>query len=156
MAQHYAGFFWFSVKRQSSWLQKFSSLEGYMPAACIMSYYLCYHAAGSHQSKANVDSGPSGTSSTMLLFLRGIYSWLSAPLKEWSSCQTNTQMSRATMAGWVPGLIIHRADHYISGLKINIYGSYFTCVRTSGNICKGCSGPMLCVTGKRRNAVNSQ
>lgn len=54
-------------------------------------------------------------SSTMLLFLRGIYSWLSTLLREWSCCQTNTKMSTATMVGPVPEIIIHCVDSHTNG-----------------------------------------
>lgn len=70
------------------------------------------------QSKTNVCFGPCGAKwalSTMLLFLRGIYSWLSALLRERSCCQTNTKMSTATMAGPVPEIIIHCVDSHTSG-----------------------------------------
>lgn len=57
----------------------------------------------------------------MLLFLGGIYSWLSALLREKS--QTNTKTCRATTVGQVPELIIRSVDHCISDLKVSIGGS---------------------------------
>ncbi len=104
----------------STGLQKCTSFEGYIPAASIVSYCLCECAVRVTpvQNKCRLWSlWAKRASSTMLSSLRGIYSWLSTLLREWSSCRTNTKISRATMLDQVPGLIILCAEHYIYNLK---------------------------------------